>query len=47
MFLFPGGAIAPLLDALVNKVIEHICTRDEQGAGYAAIREDKIQDSKV
>lgn len=42
VFLFPGGTIAPLLDALVNEGIEYICTRNEQGAGYAAIGAAKV-----
>jgi len=42
VFLFPGGTIVPLLDALVNEGIEYICTRNEQGAGYAAIGAAKV-----
>ena len=37
VFLFPGGTIAPLLDSLVKVGIKYVCTRNEQGAGYAAI----------
>ena len=42
VFLFPGGTIAPLLDALIKEGIGYICTRNEQGAGYAAIGAAKI-----
>ncbi|MEI7817425.1 MAG: thiamine pyrophosphate-binding protein, partial [Desulfuromonadales bacterium] len=37
IFTFPGGTIAPIYDALVRKGVEIICTRHEQGAGYAAL----------
>lgn len=30
VFLFPGGTIAPLLNALIKEEIEYICTRNEQ-----------------
>jgi len=42
VFLFPGGTIAPLLDALVKEGIAYICTRNEQGAGYGAIGAAKV-----
>lgn len=42
VFLFPGGTIAPLLDALIKEGIDYFCTRNEQGAGYAAIGAAKI-----
>ena len=42
VFLFPGGTIAPLLDALVQEGIGYVCTRNEQGAGYAAIGAAKV-----
>ena len=42
VFLFPGGTVAPLLDALTKEGIEYICARNEQGAGYAAIGAAKI-----
>jgi acetolactate synthase-1/2/3 large subunit len=42
IFLFPGGTVTPLLDALVKEGIEYICTRNEQGAGYAAIGAAKV-----
>lgn len=37
VFTFPGGTIAPVLDALVHEGIEIICARHEQGAGYMAL----------
>ena len=37
VFTFPGGTIAPLLDALNRKDIETVCARHEQGAGYMAL----------
>lgn len=37
IFTFPGGTIAPVYDALVREGIDIICTRHEQGAGYAAL----------
>lgn len=37
VFTFPGGTIAPLLDALVTEGIEIVCARHEQGAGYMAL----------
>ena len=42
VYVFPGGTIAPLLDALLNEGIEIFCARNEQGAGYAAIGASKI-----
>jgi acetolactate synthase-1/2/3 large subunit len=42
VYLFPGGTIAPLLDALVKEGIDYICTINEQGAGYAAIGAAKV-----
>jgi thiamine pyrophosphate-dependent acetolactate synthase large subunit-like protein len=30
VFLFPGGTIAPLLDALVKEGIEYICPRKKR-----------------
>lgn len=42
VYLYPGGTIAPLLDELVNIGIEYICSRNEQGAGYAAIGAAKL-----
>lgn len=42
VFLFPGGTIAPLLDALIKEGIDYICTINEQGAGYGAIGAAKV-----
>jgi len=42
VFVFPGGTIAPLLDALLSEGIDIFCPRNEQGAGYAAIGASKI-----
>lgn len=36
-FGYPGGAIMPLYDALLDSSIEHFLTRHEQGAAFAAI----------
>ncbi len=33
---YPGGAIMPVYDALLDSDIEHYLTRHEQGAGFAA-----------
>lgn len=33
---YPGGAIMPVYDALLDSSIEHYLTRHEQGAGFAA-----------
>ncbi len=37
VFLFPGGTIAPVLEALRNEGIDLFCSRHEQGAGYGAV----------
>jgi len=37
IFVFPGGTIAPVLDAAIARGIEIITARHEQGAGYAAL----------
>ncbi len=42
VFVYPGGTIAPLLDSLVKENIRLICTKNEQGAGYAAIGAAKV-----
>lgn len=42
VFLFPGGTIAPLLDAFIKEGIDYICTINEQGAGYGAIGAAKV-----
>lgn len=36
LFGYPGAAIAPFYDALVDSNIRHILTRNEQGAAHAA-----------
>src|SRR5262249_60194986 len=33
---FPGGAVMPAYDALVDSPIRHVLMRHEQGAGHAA-----------
>jgi acetolactate synthase I/II/III large subunit len=45
VYLYPGGTIAPLLDALVKEGIGYFCARNEQGAGYAAIGAAKVTGS--
>ena len=42
VFVFPGGTVAPLLDALLKEKIKYFCARNEQGSGYAAIGAAKI-----
>ncbi|OGC22878.1 hypothetical protein A2291_00020 [candidate division WOR-1 bacterium RIFOXYB2_FULL_42_35] len=42
VYLYPGGTIAPLLEALICDGIEYFCARNEQGAGYAAIGAAKM-----
>jgi acetolactate synthase-1/2/3 large subunit len=37
LFVFPGGTIAPILDIAIQRGLEIVCTRHEQGAGYAAL----------
>ncbi len=37
IYIYPGGTIAPLLDAAKKQGIEIFCSRHEQGAGYAAL----------
>ncbi len=36
IFGYPGAAIAPFYDALVDSPIRHVLTRNEQGAAHAA-----------
>ena len=36
LFGYPGGAIMPVYDALVDSPLRHILTRHEQGAALAA-----------
>ncbi len=42
VFYYPGGTVVPLLNALIDRGIEYVCTRNEQGAGYAAIGAAKV-----
>lgn len=42
VFVFPGGTIAPLLDALIKEGVSYVCPRNEQGAGYAALGAAKV-----
>lgn len=42
VYLYPGGTITPLLDELVHCGIKYVCSRNEQGAGYAAIGAAKL-----
>ncbi|RLA05229.1 MAG: acetolactate synthase large subunit [Gammaproteobacteria bacterium] len=42
VFGYPGGAIMPVYDALYESGIEHVLSRHEQGAGFAALGNAKI-----
>jgi len=42
VFVYPGGTIAPILDALRLEGIEFFVSRHEQGAGYAAVARARI-----
>ncbi|SHI03158.1 acetolactate synthase 2 catalytic subunit [Ferrimonas marina] len=37
LFGYPGGAIMPVYDALLDSPVEHLLCRHEQGAGFAAL----------
>ncbi len=37
VFGYPGGAIMPIYDALVDGSVEHLLSRHEQGAAFAAV----------
>jgi acetolactate synthase I/II/III large subunit len=37
VFGYPGGAIMPIYDALYGSEVEHLLSRHEQGAGFAAL----------
>ncbi|MGI2260653.1 acetolactate synthase 2 catalytic subunit [Shewanella sp. GXUN23E] len=37
VFGYPGGAIMPIYDALYDGEVEHVLTRHEQGAAFAAV----------
>lgn len=41
-FTFPGGTIAPLYDALLQRGIAVFTARHEQGAGYAALAKSRL-----
>lgn len=43
IFLFPGGTIAPVLDAAVRNGIHLVCPRHEQGAGYMALADARLR----
>ncbi|NLJ71756.1 MAG: thiamine pyrophosphate-binding protein [Syntrophomonadaceae bacterium] len=42
VFVYPGGTIAPIIDALNNEGIGVFCARHEQGAAYAALAVARI-----
>ncbi len=42
LFVFPGGTIAPILDIAIQRGIQIVCTRHEQGAGYAALAATRL-----
>ncbi|GIL41468.1 thiamine pyrophosphate-binding protein [Roseiterribacter gracilis] len=42
VWLFPGGTIAPVIDALVRRDVPYLCTRHEQAAGYGAIAATRV-----
>jgi len=42
LFLYPGGTIAPLIDACLKVGIHVECFKSEQGAGYAALAYARI-----
>ena len=37
VFGYPGGAIMPIYDALYGSPVEHLLSRHEQGAAFAAV----------
>ena len=41
---YPGGAIMPVYDALLNSPIRHYLTRHEQAAGFAAQGHARVTD---
>ena len=43
IFLFPGGTIAPVLDAAKRNGIRLVCPRHEQGAGYMGLAQAKLR----
>ena len=42
LFVFPGGTIAPILDVALQQGLQIVCTRNEQGAGYAALASARL-----
>ena len=42
VFVYPGGTIAPILDALRIQGVANFVSRHEQGAGYAAVARARI-----
>ncbi len=42
VFVYPGGTIAPILEALHDRNVELFCSRAEQGAGFAAIAAARV-----
>lgn len=42
VFVYPGGTIAPVLEALHERKVELFCSRAEQGAGFAAIAAARV-----
>jgi len=42
IFVYPGGTIAPLIDACLKVGITYECFKSEQGAGYAALAFSRI-----
>lgn len=43
VYLFPGGTIAPIIDAIETRTkIDIICPRTEQGAGFAALAHARL-----
>lgn len=43
IFLFPGGTIAPVLDAAKRNGVRLMCPRHEQGAGYMALADARLR----
>lgn len=42
IYLYPGGTIAPIVDACLKVGIQYECFKSEQGAGYAALAVARI-----
>ena len=41
-YVFPGGTIAPVIDACGRHGVQVLCARHEQGAGYAALAAARV-----